>query len=118
MPDVEFLNPAVEDIPTDVEITQPSMPWLTPGIYLAQRVFDSDNVRFVGERYESDYIQIVVVLNNDPEELLEKIFAIENKMFDKFKKLRFDVRVRVVPPNENIDLIKNSCIIHFDKEIK
>ena len=105
MQNVEFINPALEENPNDVEITQPMVPWLTPGIYLAQRIFDSPLVRFVGERYESDYLQTVVVLDGDPEDLLEKIFSVEQKMFEKFGKLRFDVRVSVISPtaDENRD---------------
>lgn|SRR3989338_1103680 len=116
MYDIELTNPTIEETPKDVEITQPAMPWLTPGIYLAQRVFESSEVRFVGERFESDYLQTVVVLNDDPESLLDQIFTIEQKMFDKFGKLRFDVRIRVISPTENIDLIKCSSIVHFDKD--
>ena len=115
MHDVQIINPNVEEIPKDMEIYQPAMPWLTPGIYLAQRVFDNPEVRFVGERYQSDYLQIVVVLNSDPEALLDNIFSIEQKMFKKFDKLRFDVRIRVIPPSDNIELIKLSSIVHFDK---
>ena len=105
MPEVELLNPSFVEEPNFVELTQPAV-WVTPGMYLAQRIFDFPQVRFVGERYESDYLQTVVVLENDPEDVLNAIFTTEQEMFRKFGRLRFDVRVRVIPLSANFDLIK------------
>lgn len=117
MAEVELINSAILDSPDLLEITQP-ISWLTPGIFMAQNIFDSSLVRFVGERYESDYLQTVVVLNDDPEELLNRVFSVEQEMFKKFGKLRFDVRVRVIPSSESIDLIKHSTVVHFERNLK
>lgn len=114
---VELYDPLSEIIPSHSEITQPVAHWLTPGMYLAQRIFDNPLVRFIGERYESEYLQTIVVLDDDPEETVDRIFEIEQKMFHKFGRTQFDIRVRVVPVDENIDLIKKSSIVHIDREI-
>lgn len=90
--------------------------WQTPGLYLAQRIADNPLVHYVGEEIHPDCLQIVVVVDDDPEELIDKIFSIEQEMYKKFTKLRFDMRLRVVPNGDNIEVIKNETIGHYDRE--
>ena len=100
------------------EITQPlnlEAQWQTPGLYLAQRVANNSLVRFVGERVQTDYLQIIIVVDDDPDELLDNIFTVEQEMYKKFNKLQFDVRVRVIPVNEDLELIKKTTIGHYDR---
>ena len=116
---VEIFNPDFKDLPCYVEVSQPyglSAEWQTPGLYLAKQISSDSSVRFVGEKYESDYLQTIIILDDDPESLLDKIFSMEQRMYEKFKGLRFDVRVKVIPIDKEIDLIKNSTIIHFERK--
>ncbi len=116
--DIEIYDPQIKEMPSEVEIRQPlglSAQWLTPGLYMAQRISENSFVRFVGEKYESDYLQTIIVVDNDPEDLVDKIFEIEQKMFKRFGSLRFDVRVRVIPPAEKIGLIRDSSVTHFER---
>src|SRR5574341_2168004 len=92
-----------------VEITQLGdfeVRWQTPGLYLAQRISCNPLVRFIGEIVQSDYIQVIVVVDDDTEELIDKIFSVEQEMYQKFNKLKFDLRLRVMSVDEDIELIK------------
>lgn len=117
---VTFTDPSVISSPLVTEIYQPvdlAARWQTPAFYLAQKIANHSLVRFIGEKIQPDYLQTIVVIDDDPEELLDKIFSIEQEMNNKFKGLRFDVRVRVIPQNENIEVIKQSTIKQYDRDI-
>ncbi|MCG2712875.1 MAG: hypothetical protein L6416_11220 [Candidatus Omnitrophica bacterium] len=91
--------------------------WQTPGVCIAEEIKGYPKVRFVGEKMQADYMQTIVVLDDDPEDLLDKIFSTEQKMYKDFENLRFDLRVRVISKNENIDVIKKNTMIYYDREI-
>jgi hypothetical protein len=104
----------------NAEVRQPAgfdARWRTPGLCIAQEISKYPLVRFVGEKVQDDYLQTIVVVDDDPEELLDKIFSVEQELYEKFKGLRFDIRVRVMSPRENIDTIKLSAIIHYNRDI-
>lgn len=90
--------------------------WQTPGLYLAQKIASDPLVHYVGEEIHPDCLQVIVVVDDDQEELVDKIFSVEQEMYKKFTKLRFDMRLRVIPPSDNIEVIKNETIGHYDRE--
>jgi len=90
--------------------------WQTPGKYLAGEIASHPLVRFIGERIQTDYLQTVIVIDDNPEVLLDKIFSLEQKLYTKFKGLRFDVRVRTIPPSEDIETIKNPTLFYYDRD--
>lgn len=90
--------------------------WLTPGVYIAQKIADNAFVRFIGDKMQEDYLQTIVVIDDDPEELLDKTFSLEQEIYKRFKGLRFDLRVRVIPPKNDITAIKNSTIAQYDRD--
>ncbi len=89
--------------------------WQTPGLYLAQKIVHNPLVRFIGEIIQSDYIQVIVVVDDDAEELIDKIFSLEQEMYQKFHKLKFDLRLRVMSADEDIELIKTTTINRYDR---
>jgi len=91
--------------------------WQTPGLYLAEKLAGSNLVRFIGEKFQPDYLQAIIVIDDNPEELLDRIFSLEQKLYTKFKGLRFDVRVRVIHSTESIEHIKTSTLPHYDREL-
>ncbi|HHT9146433.1 MAG: hypothetical protein Q7J76_04205 [Candidatus Brocadiaceae bacterium] len=102
------------------EVYQPILleaQWQTPGLYLAQKVARNPLVRFVGENLQTDIIQVVIIVEDDPEDLVDSIFSAEQEMYNKFNKLRFDVRLRVIPVKESIEIIKKSTIRNYDRDI-
>lgn len=90
--------------------------WQTPGLYLAHRIASNPLVRFIGEKMQVDYLQTIIVVDDDPEELVDKIFSVEQEIYEKFKNLRFDVRLRVISSEENIEVIQKSTIHLYDRE--
>lgn len=115
---VVFNDPQVDTIPGLVEISQPiglAAQWQTPGLYLAQRVAGNSLVRFIGEKLQPDYLQVIVVIDEDPEELLDAIFTVEQKMYQKFSGLRFDIRVRVIPEETAIETIRQSALVRYQR---
>ena len=90
--------------------------WQTPGSYIAQEIVSNPLVRFVGEEIQPDCMQTIIVVDDDPEELVDKIFSTEQEMYKKFVKLRFDVRLRVVPKGEGIEIIKKTVIPYYDRD--
>jgi len=102
------------------EVYQPILleaQWQTPGLYLAQKVARNPLVRFVGENLQTDFIQVIIIVEDDPENLVDSIFSAEQEMYIKFNKLRFDVRLRVIPAKESIEIIKKSTIRNYDRDI-
>ena len=115
----QLYDPQQESSPAYAEISQPSglvASWQTPGLYLAQRISNNSKIRFIGEKYEVDYLQTILVLDEDPEDLLNQIFSLEQEMYSKFQGLHFDVRVRVILPHADISAIKNSTIPHYERK--
>jgi hypothetical protein len=118
MNQIVFKDPTVIDTPKANIVTQPHSLfafWQTPGLYFAERISSNPAVRFVGELVEKDHIQVIIVVDNDPEELLDKIFATEEEMYSLPKSLRFDCRVRVVPAQENIETISMSYLPRYER---
>jgi len=117
MNQIFFKDPTVIDALKPNVITQ--MPlyafWQTPGLFFAERIASDSNVRFVGELVEKDHIQVIIVIDSDPEELLDKIFSVEEDMYSSSKSLRFDCRVRVVPAQESIESISMSYLPRYER---
>lgn len=92
------------------------LPWQTPGLYLTHKIASNSLVRFIGEKMQTDYLQTIIVVDDDPEDLVDNIFSVEQEMYKKFKNLRFDVRLRVISIEENIEIIQKSTINLYDRE--
>ena len=117
--EIEISNPTVELVEHEKpEVFQPhDVQWQTPGVYIAERISDNPLVRYIGEKIESDYLQTIIVVDGDDEELVDKIFTVEQELYNKFKKLRFDIRLRIIPKDEDIDVIKKCTINLFDRDL-
>ena len=70
----------------------------------------------MGEKIFNDYIQIILLIDDEPEDLLDKIFTIEQEMFSVFKKIKFDLRLKTASPDSDLYLIKKSLFTHYDRE--
>jgi hypothetical protein len=73
--------------------------WSTPGLALTSGVFDLKEVRFVLERVEPDRYTVFVILEDDPEIVLDRIFGAEHELYDRFARMPFDVRVMKPAPS-------------------
>lgn len=119
--DIILIDPEAESFEYEKPVVRQStlpdvLQWQTPGLYLANKIASNSLVRFVGEKMQTDYLQTIIVVDDDPEELVEKIFSVEQEIYKRFKNLRFDVRLRVISTEGNIDIIQKSTIHLYDRE--
>jgi len=94
-------------------VTATTRRWTTPAIHLASRIAHRDEVRLVLERLEPDHYSVFVVLDRDPEDLLDEIFEAEQDLHGRYRGIPFDVRViRPAPDWSDADLRRDSVCIH------
>jgi len=116
MTPIEFKDPSVIDSPKLSVVIQPHPLiafWQTPGSGFKQKIMPNEHLRFIGELVEKDHIQVVIVIDEDIEDLFDRIFDAEKEMYALQKTIRFDCRVRVIPSHEKIDLMLMSYLIHY-----
>ena len=100
----------VEGMPTrNVQVSLTSVEWLTPGSYIAKSIAGRGEVRMVLQRPETDRCSVYVVLDEDPEDLLDFIFNEEQEFRKSHKMFLFDLRV-ITPSSDwsDKDLLKGS----------
>lgn len=114
---VSFFDPQIIPYPEKFVLSSDfiTKQWMTPGLYFAQKITNNQLVRFIGEKFQVDYLQIIIVIDNDPDELLNEIFSIEQEMYKEFEWIRFDVRVRVIDKEEDINIIRKSTLSRYNR---
>lgn len=87
--------------------------WLTPGAHVAQAVCTRPEVRLVLERLDADRYSVFVVLDEDPEDLLDQIIDAEHDLYTRFRWLPFDIRI-MKPPHDwsDADLRRDALPLH------
>ena len=98
-----------------VTILRGSGRWLTPGVHVFQAVAGRPEVRMVVERLEKDRYSVFVVLDSDPEDLLDAIFDAERELYSRSGGLPFDVRVMRPGPAWSPADLRTDSICHFDR---
>jgi hypothetical protein len=87
--------------------------WLTPGAYISRAIAHRPEVRYVLERLEQSRLAVFVILESDPEEILDAIFDAERELYSTFRGLPFDVRVRTPSPDwDPRDLLRETVLHH------
>lgn len=76
-----------------VRLDAPAAHWPTPGSALAERLAGIPELRLVVERFESSGYVVTVVLERDPEAVLDQVYEAEKELYSAFTKIPFDVRV-------------------------
>lgn len=112
---VVFSNPEEIKYPEKVKLFFMNSDWITPALYLADNIKRKKFVRLIGESFYTDYLQVIVVLEDDPEEILDEIFSIEEKMRKQFNNVNFDIRVRVISNGESVENIRKNFIIRYER---
>lgn len=79
-----------------------SAKWVTPGMFFANEIGKNSLIRFIGEKVDVNNLQIIIIIDDDPEDLIDNIFSVEQQIYEAFKYISFDLRVSVVPLVENI----------------
>ena len=90
--------------------------WLTPGRVLAERIAHREEVRLVLERLGPNRNIVFVVLERDPEDILNLIYDAEHELYSRFQRLPFDVRVTTVGPTWSDEGFRSTAFVHYDRE--
>jgi len=67
--------------------------WKTPGAALAEELQDVFAIQYLFETMRSESWGIVVVLSDDRDDVLDRVFDAERKLYSEFSGTRLDVRV-------------------------
>ena len=89
--------------------------WVTPGLYLARKILTRPEILRVTEKIEPARHCVLVLVESDPEDLMDQIFEVEQKMYTTFKKLPFDVRVVLKQPDMDADLLRRESLVHYER---
>ena len=93
----------------------PSVEWLTPARHIARAIGHRREVRLVAERLEADRYAVFVVLETDPEDLLDLIVDAEHELYDLFRGFPFDIRVMTPPSGWSDADLRRESIVHFQR---
>ena len=89
--------------------------WMTPGSLIAQRIAAIQRVRLVAERLEKTRYAVFVVLDDDPDEVLDAVFEAEQEVMKELPGIPFDLRVRKPHPQWSPDNLLSSCARHYTR---
>lgn len=113
------VNGPVEDVRSEprakVRVVNETYEWLTPGAHLAQAVCTRPEVRLVLERLDADRYSVFVVLEHDPEDLLDQIIDAESELYTKFRWLPFDVRIMKPSPDWSDEDLKRDALALYER---
>ena len=88
---------------------------LTPGAYLARQIARHAEVLQVTEKIEPARHCVIVLVDQDPEPLMDHIFEVEHEMYETFKTLPFDVRVVVKQQGMDPALLRHDSLVHYTR---
>ena len=90
---------------------QVGLNWMTPGSSMAEALCGLPEVRSVHERIDPDRFTVFIILDRDPESVLDAVFDAEHRLYEEFRKMPFDVRV--MKPQQSWsdkDLSASACL--------
>ena len=103
---------AVGEPSSTYTVSTASETWLSPASFLKGLAAQRREVRYVLERYGERHA-ILVVLEKDPEDLLDAILEVEAEIHRRFHRLPFDLRI-MTPASHWIpdDLLSHTQVIY------
>ena len=90
--------------------------WMTPGSLMAHQLSAIPQVRFVAERLEGARYAVFVVLDDDPEEVLDSVFDAERQTMQRLPGISFDLRVRKPHADWSPDNLLASCFKQYGRQ--
>ncbi len=121
--DVEFTQPDLRGARSETEkgilLDARSATWRTPGTDLADAIRDKREVLLVTERFDEDAHCITVVLEKDPEILLDAIYDAEQALYQRHPGVHFSLRVMTRPPGWSPqNLLKTAIPLHVSPDLR
>jgi len=100
---------AVTTVEEDPEIKE----WLTPGSIITREMAHFAEVRLVAERLGNNGYVVFLILEDDPEEVLDAAFDAERRAMAMIPQIPFDLRVRKPHPHWAPDDLLATCVTHY-----
>ena len=91
----------------------PAIEWGTPGSVIARLVASRPEVRLVAERYENGRYGVFVILDDDPEDVLDAVFEAERRAMEQLPRIPFDLRVRKPHPDWSDRDLRAGSVAHY-----
>ena len=91
----------------------PDLEWRTPGLVLAKQISEIDQVRAIYEKVDAEGYTVSVLLDDDPEDVLDRVFTAEQSLYESFKEMPFDVRVMRRDPEWDVQPLEQSTVCRF-----
>lgn len=106
---------APQAVPSNsVEVKVYNSVWGTPGLLLARkRLGDLDHVVAIGERLEGARYAVFVVVDDDPDDLLDAIFGAEQEVISEVPSIPFDLRVRSTRDGWSPEALLATCFRQY-----
>lgn len=125
MPDLQDVELTVPNVPgarseTEERIIIDGLPvtWRTPGTDLADAVRDKREVLLVTEKFDDDAHRITIVLEKDPEHVLDAIYDAEQALYRHHPGVRFSLRVMTRPPGWSPQsLLRQAIPLHISPNL-
>lgn len=89
--------------------------WQTPGSVLRDRLVDCETVQAIYERHDRDKFLVFVILEDDDDDTLDRIFESEQELFTMFARMPFDVRVMRPRKEWDASALRAGATVHFER---
>lgn len=87
--------------------------WETPGAVFAQAIAALAPVRLVLERLAPDRYSVFVLIDQDDDATLDRIFEAESRLYSHFRKMPFDVRVMKPSAEWDASDLLNTSVVRY-----
>jgi hypothetical protein len=87
--------------------------WHSPGSLITAACAKFKEVAVVAEKYEGNRHSVLVLLREDPDEVLDAIYDAEAKVIHDLKNMPFDLRVTVPLQAWDLDQLRRTYLVHY-----
>jgi len=98
-----------------LDVKQGLEEWKTPGSLIARALLKLPQVRLVAERYEGGRYGVFVILDDDSDEVLDRVFEAEEQTMRELPRIPFDLRVRKPHPEWSEDNLLATCVKRYSR---
>jgi hypothetical protein len=87
--------------------------WHSPGSLITAACAKFKEVAVVAEKYEGNRHSVLVLLRQDPDEVLDAIYDAEAKAINDLKNMPFDLRVTVPLQAWDLNQLRRTYLVHY-----
>ncbi len=87
--------------------------WHSPGSLITAACAGFKEVAVVAEKYEGNRHSVLVLLRQDPDDVLDAIYDAEAQAIQDLKNMPFDLRVTVPSQAWDLDQLRRTYLVHY-----